>query len=66
MAHTIRVEVPQRDLGKLDAVVEIRNENGLIGTLNISKGGVDYWPKGVKTNVITKTWVQFDKLFTGK
>jgi hypothetical protein len=43
-------------------VFKIKKDGGKIGELKISKGGVEWKPKGVSVNTISMTWTKFAKI----
>lgn len=56
--HTIKFTAPTYELGKQDLVLEVAIDNKKQGELHISEVGVDWWPRGAKTNVRTKSWAR--------
>ncbi len=59
MAHQVNFTVPERDLGPKDISFKVMVDDELLGTLYISKGGVQWYPR--KTSVGHKlNWLQFD------
>ena len=65
MAHNVEFMVPQRELGKVDIEFIISKDGGQLGKINISKGGIDYYPKNAK-KPIRMTWTQLDSMFLQK
>jgi hypothetical protein len=47
------------DIGNADIEIEIFADDGKLGELHISRGGVDWWPRDAKQNKIELTWEQF-------
>jgi hypothetical protein len=47
-----------RDIGKVDVVFEVVIDGSKRGELRLSKGGVDWWPRGSKTTAHTKSWTK--------
>jgi len=45
MAHKVDFTVPERSLGNSDIEFSVYTEEGKLGTLRISKGGIDWYPK---------------------
>ncbi len=62
MAHTIKLTMTVPEISKIDTCYEIKHNGRKLGTLKISKGGIEYLPKGNSKNSIKKTWLQFDTL----
>jgi len=56
--HQIKFTLPTIELGPSDLVFEVFIDNRKDGELRISEGGLDWWPRGAKTNVRTKSWEQ--------
>jgi hypothetical protein len=44
MAHKVTFQAPERELGKADVVFRVRNDDGIIGTLKISRGSLVWFP----------------------
>lgn len=61
--HKVSLELKVPAISKIDAVFDIKSDNLKIGTLKVSKGGIDYTPSN-KQKPIKKTWKQFDELFS--
>ena len=61
MKHDVQFTVPTRDLGKSDVVFGVRVNGQKLGTLEVSKGSVVWYPKnnsyGHKLG-----WAEFDKI----
>jgi hypothetical protein len=61
MAFEVSFKVPTRRLGKSDVVFVVKNEEGVLGTLKVSKGAVVWYPK--KTNYGYKAdWDRFHRI----
>lgn len=61
MAHEVQFKVPVRRLGKSDVIFVVRDEEGVLGTLKVSKGAVVWYPK--KTSYGYKAdWDRFHKV----
>jgi hypothetical protein len=61
MAYDVSFEVPERLLGKSDVSFVVKGEDGVIGTLKVSKGAVVWYPK--KTTYGYKaTWDKFHRV----
>ena len=64
MAHDVWFTVPQRDLGKADVEFYVKRDGKVVGTLNVSKGSVVWFPSG--TSYGHKLgWGDFDLLMKG-
>lgn len=63
MAHQISFTLPEQPLGRVDAEFKVKIDEEILGTLKISKGTVDWTPKGHShENPYQLTWTQFDTL----
>jgi hypothetical protein len=56
--HEVRMVQSVRDIGKVDVVFEVVIDGSKRGELRLSKGGVDWWSRGSKTTVHTKSWTK--------
>jgi hypothetical protein len=58
MAYDVDVTMPKRILGKSDVSFVVKTEDGVLGTLKVSKGALVWYPK--KTSYGRKvTWKRF-------
>jgi len=61
MAHDVMFSIPARSLGRADVVFEVSTEEGMLGTLTVSRGSLVWFPcnttKGYKID-----WERFDRL----
>jgi phage pi2 protein 07 len=60
MAHDVKFSLPERTLGKSDVRFKISNDEGLMGTLCVSKGSLVWYPKG-NTYGYKVSWKKFDE-----
>lgn len=55
------------DLAKLKSgkslEFRVKVRRGLLGTLYIGRGSIEWWPKGHYVNKVQKTWIAFAKMF---
>ena len=56
--HRVFVSSPQREVGNADSVYEVFADREKFGELRISRGGVDWWPRGTRKTE-PMTWEQF-------
>jgi hypothetical protein len=63
MAHEVVFRVPNRSLGKEDIIFDIFDEEGKLGSLRVSKGGVDWRPAHGKLAYRAR-WLAFSKVMT--
>ena len=59
--HVVRVSQPTREVVNADYSFEIFSDGEKIGTLDISKGTVDWWPRNAKSGVEVR-WEDFATL----
>ena len=59
--HNVFVDLPKRELGKVDAHFYIHQNDLKLGQITISKGGMDYYPSNSK-RPIKINWTQFDRM----
>lgn len=59
--HNVYFDLPERELGKVDANFYIYKDDAKLGQITISKGGLDYYPNKAK-HPITISWTDFDKM----
>lgn len=62
MAHTVDFEIPPRNLGNVDVKFKPSQDGTLIGTLTLSKGGVDWKAHKVSVNRKSWSWSAFARL----
>ncbi len=62
-SHNIEMQQTARLVSKVDVVFVVSNdEEGKLGELHLSKGGVDWWPKNSKKYFHRYNWEQFRRL----
>ena len=60
MAHEVRVKIDTAVVGNKDFEIVVKTTNGgKLGTLLISKGNVEWLPKGNSVNKRRLAWVSF-------
>jgi len=59
--HDVYATLPNALLGKQDAFFNIFKDGEKFGTITISKGSIEWYPKNAKIP-ISMTWTQFDKM----
>ena len=62
--HKITVNQPEREIVNNDYQFSIRSDGHKLGTLGISKGSVDWWPRGT-TNGTIISWEDFALIMDG-
>ncbi len=46
--HDIKFSIPEKDLGNVDISFSIKEDGKQLGKLDVSKGGIDWYPKNAK------------------
>jgi len=59
MAHEVRVKINTAVVANKDLEVEVKTDGGKLGTLLISKGNVEWLPKGNYINKRRLSWAKF-------
>ena len=59
MAHEVRVKIDTAVVAHKDFEVVVRTDSGKLGTLLISKGNVEWLPKGNSVNKTRLSWEKF-------
>jgi phage pi2 protein 07 len=65
MAHDVLFNIPDRELGKSDIKFKVKKDGELFGTLEVSKGGIVWYPKGNSYGHKTG-WSAFDNFMKEK
>lgn len=58
--HNVYVDLPTREISKVDAYFYIYRDNVKLGQITISKGGFEYYPSNSR-NPLQLNWSQFDR-----
>ncbi len=59
--HNVYLNLPTREITKVDAHFFIYKDEAKLGQITISKGGIDYYPANSKKPIVIG-WSQFDKM----
>ena len=59
MAHEVRIKIDTAVVGNKDFEVVVKTDEGKLGTLLISKGNVEWLPKGNHVNKKRLSWAKF-------
>ena len=59
MAHEVRVKIDTAVVAHKDFEVVVRTGDGKLGTLLISKGNIEWLPKGNSVNKRRLSWAKF-------
>lgn len=60
-AHEVDITLPKRELGRADAVFDVRADGATLGALHISRGAVVWFPAG-NTYGYKIGWAKFSTL----
>ena len=63
MSHDIYIEIPRINVKHTDMRIVVNKNGAKIGELLVSKGNVEWWPKGNFRNKKRMKWSQLDELF---
>lgn len=58
--HNVYFNLPARELGYSDIIIEVFSDEEKFGTLTISKGAIEWYPASAK-NPYKLDWEYFDK-----
>jgi len=61
MAHEVTLDIATKLVSHKDVKIEVKNENGKLGTLLISKGNIEWLPAGNYVNKKRMSWKSFAK-----
>ena len=59
MAHEVRVRIDTAVVANKDLEIIVRSSEGKVGTLLISRGNIEWLPKGFSVNKRRLTWQKF-------
>lgn len=59
--HNLYFELPVREIGKTDVLFHVYKDDEKFGSITISKGNLQWYPKNSKTPY-TVSWSAFDKI----
>ncbi len=57
--HRVSIQQPKREVINADVIFEIHADDEKLGQLEVSRGGVTWWPARSRTRRIDLTWEQF-------
>lgn len=61
VAHEVDMTLPKRELGRADAVFDVKADGTTVGALHISRGAVVWFPAGT-TYGYKLDWARFNEL----
>lgn len=59
MAHQVRVKIDTAIVHNKDFEIIVSSNDGKLGTLLVSKGNIEWLPKGNSVNKTRLTWTKF-------
>ena len=59
MSHEVRVKLNTAVVAHKDVEIVVRTDDGKLGTLLISKGNIEWLPKGNSVNKRRLSWAKF-------
>ena len=62
MAHEVTLDIATKFVLHKDVKIEIKTDAGKLGELLISKGNVEWWPRGNSVNKLRLSWTNFAEL----
>ncbi len=62
MAHEVTLDIATKFILHKDVVIEVRKDKSLLGKLLVSKGNVEWMPKGNSVNKKRLSWAKFAEL----
>lgn len=62
MAHEVTLDIASKFVLNKDVKIEVRTDEGKLGTLLVSKGNVEWLPAGNSVNKKRMTWKKFAEL----
>ena len=59
--HQVDITLPKRELGRADAIFDVKADGEVVGALHVSRGAVVWFPSGA-TYGYKLGWAKFDEL----
>lgn len=59
--HNVYFNLPARELGNTDIIIEVFSDDEKFGTITISKGALQWWPANAK-KPYNMEWERFDRV----
>jgi hypothetical protein len=59
--HNVFFNLPARELGNSDIIIEVFSDEEKFGTITISKGALEWYPANAK-NPYKLGWLRFDRV----
>lgn len=62
MAHEVTLDIATKFVLHKDVKIEVKTDEGKLGTLLVSKGNIEWLPKGNHVNKKRLSWTKFAEL----
>lgn len=62
MAHEVTLDIATKFVLHIDVKIEVKTDEGKLGTLLVSKGNVEWLPSGNHVNKKRLSWAKFAEL----
>ncbi len=59
--HSLKLSLPSTEIANSDVTLDVFQDGKKYGTITMSRGGIDWYPKNVSTP-ISMNWASFDKV----
>ena len=59
--HEVDITLPKREIGRADAIFDVKADGATLGALHVSRGAVVWFPSGT-TYGYKLSWKKFDDL----
>lgn len=66
MAHEVTLDIATKFVLHKDVKIEVKTDEGKLGTLLVSKGNIEWVPSGNSVNKKRLTWKKFAELLESK
>jgi hypothetical protein len=60
-AHEVDITLPKREIGRADAIFDVKADGVTLGALHVSRGAVVWFPAGTTYGYKT-SWSKFDEI----
>lgn len=64
MAHEVTLDIATKFVLHKDVKIEVRNDDGKLGTLLVSKGNIEWLPAGNSVNKKRLSWTKFAEVMS--
>lgn len=64
MAHEVTLDIATKFVLHKDVKIEVRTDDGKLGTLLVSKGNIEWLPAGNSVNKKRLTWAKFAEVMS--